>query len=273
MTIPYNASQQNMRKYISNNLYLVEKESDDTIEWFSKCEKLTKPFINNKDISLLVSCIYKIIHGDFEKIKKLMKYLRNIATVLTLIGIPIVWTLPHGLTVRQSYLEVKSASIRPFTHKRVKINIQVVNRDKYDKAKQIRALMPNLIHSLDASSLSLLYVKLNEIYDNPQFLAIHDCFGTTLDKVYVLKTLLASVYMDIYSNDPYLDQFDKNILNYIEQACKTIDKEKRLVEITTNKDGKDVTKSYELHSIEWVKNKQNINKRTIKRIDSQFILI
>ena len=89
-----------------------------------------------------------------------MKYLRNIATILTLIGLPIVWSLPHGLTVTQSYLEVKSSSIRPFLH-RVKINIQVVNKNKYDKAKQVRALMPNLIHFLDASSLSLLYVKLN----------------------------------------------------------------------------------------------------------------
>jgi DNA-directed RNA polymerase len=43
-----------------------------------------------------------------------MKYLRNIATILTLIGLPIIWTLPHGLTVRQSYLEAKSTSIRPF---------------------------------------------------------------------------------------------------------------------------------------------------------------
>ena len=45
-----------------------------------------------------------------------------------------------------------------------------------------------------------------------------------MDKVYVLKTLLASVYMDIYSNDAYLDKFYKNILNYIEQASKIIDK-------------------------------------------------
>lgn len=30
---------------------------------------------------------------------------------------------------------------------------------------------------------------------------------------------------------------------------------------------------YELHSIEWVKNKEVINKDIIKRIDSQYILI
>lgn len=43
-----------------------------------------------------------------------MKYLRNIATIMTLLGLPIVWNLPHGLVVRQSYLETKSISITPF---------------------------------------------------------------------------------------------------------------------------------------------------------------
>jgi DNA-directed RNA polymerase len=103
-------------------------------------------------------------------------------------------------------------------YSKVKINIQVINKDKLDKDKQIRALMPNLIHSLDASTLSLLYSKFSKIYHNPQFLSIHDCFGTTMDKVYTLKTMLASVYMEIYSDDPYLDKFDENILNYIEQT-------------------------------------------------------
>jgi DNA-directed RNA polymerase len=143
-----------MRKYITDSLHLAEntKEKDNLI-WYSKLENQTSPLINNKDISLVASCIYTIIHKDFEKIKNLMKYLKNIATVLTLIGLPIVWSLPHGLIVRQSYLEVKSTSIRPFLYSKTKINIQVVNKDKYDKSKQIRALMPNLIHSLDALDL------------------------------------------------------------------------------------------------------------------------
>lgn len=43
-----------------------------------------------------------------------MKYLKNIARILTLVGLPIVWSLPHGLIVRQSYLEAKSITIRSF---------------------------------------------------------------------------------------------------------------------------------------------------------------
>ncbi len=143
MTIPYNASHLNMRKYIMDSLHLIEFESENKELWYSKSEKDTKTSISSRDISLLVTCIHHIIHNDFEKIKKLMKYLRNIATILTILGLPIVWTLPHGLTVRQSYLETKSTSIRPYLYSKVRINIQIVNKDKYDKAKQVRALMPN----------------------------------------------------------------------------------------------------------------------------------
>ena len=269
MTIPYNASSLSMRNYIKSNLYLVEQSNDNNLSWYSKTDKESKPWINNKDILLLVRCIQNIVNNDFVKIKKLMKYLKNIATILTLIGLPIVWTLPHGLVVRQSYLEIKSVSITPFLYSKTKINIQITNKDKYDKKKQIRALMPNLIHSLDASSLNLLYNKFSRIYKNPQFLAIHDCFGTTVDKVFNLKSMLASVYMDIYSKDPYLDKFDKNILDYLEQVGKIVDKEKRLVEYSL----KGEIKQYELHDIQWVQNKKDVNKRNIKRIDEQFIAI
>lgn len=42
-------------------------------------------------------------------------------------------------------------------YSKVKLNLKVTIKNKYDKHKQIRSLMPNLIHSLDGSSLSLLY--------------------------------------------------------------------------------------------------------------------
>ena len=270
MTIPYNGSIRSMIQYIKSNLYQIEDNKKDGLTWYSKSEFSNKPCINHKDISLLVVCIHHIVHNDFEKIKKLMKYLRNVATVLTLLGLPIIWSLPHGLTVKQSYLELKTTSIRPYMYSKTKINIQVKNKDKYDKNHQIRALMPNLIHSLDASSLALLFDAFHKSFEvQPQFLAIHDCFGTTFDKVEILKTILASVYMDLYCTNPYLDQFDSDVLYSIERAGVSIDKKSRTLEIEIN----GVPQKYELHSINWVKNEEIINKRTLDRIDSQYFLI
>lgn len=105
-------------------------------------------------------------------------------------------------------------------YSKIKLNLKVTDKNKFDQNKQIRSLMPNLIHSLDATSLSLLYAEFISHFSHEkmhtQFFSIHDCFGTTCEKVFVLKTILPSVYTNLYSSDPYLQKFYKNILDNIE---------------------------------------------------------
>ena len=85
-----------------------------------------------------------------------------------------------------------------------------------DRSKQMTALMPNLIHSLDASSMSQLFHRFHERYpENHNFYALHDCFATTCEKIGRLKHLLAAVYTDLYCKDHYLTKFDKDIFNLI----------------------------------------------------------
>lgn len=108
-------------------------------------------------------------------------------------------------------MKTKTTSITPFLHSKSKLNFNITLKDSYDKNKQVRALMPNLIHSLDATSLSLLYNTFSKRYKNAQFFSVHDCFGTTSEKVFILKTMLASVYTDLYSEDHYLYKFDRDI--------------------------------------------------------------
>lgn len=82
----------------------------------------------------------------------------------------------------QSYLQTSSITITPFTHRN--INLKSTDINKYDNAKQTRALIPNLLYSLDATSLVLLYSKFCIQYKDVQFFSIHDCFGTTADKIF-----------------------------------------------------------------------------------------
>jgi len=218
MTIPYNSSTRSMTKYVLDTLEPIEVK-DSKISWYSDKVNLEKSVkINTKDVSLLVSSIKDIITNDFEKIRKLTRYLYNVGKMLNMLELPIVWILPTGLVIKQSYLESKTTVIKPFTHSKIKINLKTNIKDKYSKTKQIRALMPNLIHSLDATSLSLLCNNFYRNFKGAQFYSVHDCFGTTCDKVPILKTMLASVYTELYSNEPYLKRFDECVLNGIKYS-------------------------------------------------------
>lgn len=98
MTIPYNVSYHSMIKYIKENLnpvdpsYLKDDDfyDDKKVTVYSSNCSLCRPYVNDNDISMLVNCIYKIVYGKFEKIKKLCRYLKNIATILGALELPIV---------------------------------------------------------------------------------------------------------------------------------------------------------------------------------------
>lgn len=63
--------------------------------------------------------------------------------------------------------------------------------------------MPNVIHSLDACSIALLYNIFSKETNNNIY-TIHDCFGVTAEKVTTLMSILKGVYIKIYSDEAYL---------------------------------------------------------------------
>ena len=70
--------------------------------------------------------------------------------------------------------------------------------------------MPNLIHSLDAASLCLLFEQFSKNNKNEKFnfYGVHDCYATSADKAVQLNIILKSIYTQIYSDNDYIRQFD-----------------------------------------------------------------
>jgi DNA-directed RNA polymerase len=114
-----------------------------------------------------------------------------------------------------SYMKLRNARLKPlnYSSKTFKVPIE----GSYDKHKQIRAIMPNLVHSLDAACLSMLInnyfnsynIKIKNIY------GVHDCFGVTANNVDFIINDLKTIYINIYSDNGYLVKFNNEIIHNI----------------------------------------------------------
>lgn len=191
MTIPYNAQIPTIVNYLKEALVLVDKttiikkvrvpiegqvkikekrikkeeaEKEMDLYWYSI--EGTNASISSNDITFLVKIIKDIIFKDFTKIERLTIYLKNIAKLCTLLNVAITWNLPQGLQVKQSYLDYKTSQIKLFSFSKNKLNITITDRNKLRESKQIIYLMPNLIHYLDATSMTILFNKFYLNYPN-----------------------------------------------------------------------------------------------------------
>lgn len=161
-----------------------------------------------------IKVITRIVYTEFPKLKEFNQYLKTIGSICSSLNITITWALPSGLTVNQYYLDSEAIRLKPFTYRKNTFNLKI-KINKLNKQKQIRALMPNLIHSLDAASLALIVDMLNNKKSSANFFAIHDCFAVSANNVENLIKTIKMVYIKIYSDNNYLRKFDEGIINSI----------------------------------------------------------
>ena len=227
MTIPYNATTRKMVDDVATFLDKDSYNSETKTAFFShpKDSSTPKKKLSYKDLYLLVNSMRGILDNIAPRVTRLKQYLHQIATICTILEIHIPWVLPSGLIVQQSYLKEKSVNIKPFTYSNTKIKLKTYTK-QLDLSKQTRAFMPNLIHSLDATSLMLL---LHEYFNNPELgsvskniYTIHDCFGMNMNHVEFIIDNLRKVYIKLYSSNSYLIELDKYILEGIKAHYRNV---------------------------------------------------
>lgn len=224
MTKSYNATALGMADYIINYLYAHSKEKEvfseiegkfkvEKYSVFSIDAKTTNKYVTKKDVFSFLKIFKEVLCCVFPRYKILNDYTKTIVKIFIKLDMAIPWTLPHGAIISQSYLSSKKKRIKPFSFINTRFNFRTI-LDKFDKVKQANAIAPNLIHSLDASSIALLYHFLDK-HQIKDLYTIHDCFAVTANNVDVLIENLKGVYLFLYADSGYISKMDKHIRNTI----------------------------------------------------------
>lgn len=85
--------------------------------------------------------------------------------------------------------------------------------DENDKAKQIQGIIPNIIHSLDASHIMGLIKNANKDKFTP-IITIHDCFGTLPKKKKMgeLEHRVKKEFGLLYTRNNFLSDYHKRFI-------------------------------------------------------------
>lgn len=126
------------------------------------------------------------------------------------LNLPVSWVTPSGLVVTQHYLKTEEKKYSFYFGGSNKSLILREKLDKMDKRGQVNAIIPNIIHSLDASHLMNVIISANDKKIN-YVLPIHDCFGTHPNDVDKLFDLLKLEFVKLYANEEFLSKFHNNI--------------------------------------------------------------
>ncbi len=133
--------------------------------------------------------------------------------LLNKINLPFVWITPSGIKINQNYLAVKKYKYNCNLYKGSKpVTIQIPS-DKIDSKRQRNGIIPNLIHSLDASVLALMANKF--LSKQVSLFSVHDCFATTANNVELMAFLVREAFIGIYADKKYVDSLHDFILTYI----------------------------------------------------------
>ena len=134
-------------------------------------------------------------------------WLREVAAKFTEKNLPIQWKTPTGLAVVQENYKQQQVKIKSFYGVAKFRNAQNPSRitlnqdtDKLDKTEQMNALVPNVIHSLDAAHL-MKTVNACAAKGITDFHAIHDSFGVHACFVDDLHRITREEFVKLYQED------------------------------------------------------------------------
>jgi DNA-directed RNA polymerase len=179
------------------------------------------PFVNDlfRPASYLASVIWDSIGDNLKSARVGMKYLQEIAKIVSKEQLPIHWVTPVGFPVYQSYPEMKSKRVKAMLMGEVikpRINAET---DKTDKLRMSNGVAPNVVHSVDSAGM-IKTVNIAHKNGIRNFCNVHDSFGTTAGDVEMLNKSIREAFIDMFSNHDILEKFRQDVEKQLPDKLK-----------------------------------------------------
>jgi hypothetical protein len=203
---------------------------------------LIKPvYLNRKEVFKIAEIIYNQIFELFPSLKFIYDYFMDISKLMIKLEIPLSWFTPIGLKLTQHYLKSKINKISISMGGRNKTLVLRDFVDEINNRKQNQAIIPNIIHSLDASHLIKLLCSVAADAERENglnyIIPVHDCFGTHPNQLGILEQKVKREFIWIYTNEKFLVKFhDKIIKNIKDNNLEIINKDNKMFVIFYNND-------------------------------------
>ncbi len=217
MTQNYNVSVFGMKEQFFNifkELVTDEKEGKISYKIKGKNKDGQEIDLNHKHLMMISILIKKVIFKEFPVLKEIYDYFISVVKLMIELKLPIYWLTPSGANISQHYLTTKKQKIKWYYGNYSKTNIIREITNKTDNRKQKNAIIPNIIHSLDASHLHNLIDECSKSSITP-IITVHDCFGTLPNLVELLLFRLKEEYIFLYINANFLKTFQKRLIQNI----------------------------------------------------------
>lgn len=209
MTYVYAATRQGMAREIEQELDALDQES-----MTFGGEAYLKGADNGDAAFWLAGVLLDLLQTLAPAAKQVERWLRQIAKLYSKADLPIVWTAPSGLPVRQAN-PAMNAERTTVTFRGRKLQLQLsqppaqrpweADADTaspfFNAREAASSIAPNFIHSLDAAHLMAVANACREEGINA-LAVIHDSFGTHAAHTSALSRILRQTFLAQYSGNP-----------------------------------------------------------------------
>lgn len=199
MTRAYSVTRQGVRKQLLDDGFL-EFAKDDP----------------NMDVNIAADymrdCVWAAQGEIVKNATHIMDWLKEVAAIAINEDQNISWRTPAGMIVDMGYLRPLKREVHT-SHRKYTVNIQEGER-KLMIRKQINAIAPNFIHSLDASHLTRVVQRL---YNKgiTDMMMIHDSYGVHACHVDEMQKVIREEFVRLHEEDP-LQDFKEGLEAYLD---------------------------------------------------------